>query len=250
MKRVAILQSSYIPWKGYFAIIGLVDEFILYDDVQYTKRNWRNRNIIKSNNGLSWLTIPVRIHGRSRQTIRQVEVVDPSWGNRHLQAFRTNYARARHFPTLAPSIMKLYERAAGEIHLSKINELFLRGICDLLEIKTCITHSSDYNLSGDRTERLISLCQQARSEEYLCGPAAKAYLEEQKFAANGVTVRWMDYSEFPEYTQLHTPPFVHEVTILDLLLNEGIEGARRYMRTALSRCEATIFRSGRPAQQP
>ncbi len=247
MKRVAILQSSYIPWKGYFAIIGLVDEFILYDDAQYTRRAWRNRNLIMSDRGPTWLTIPLLLKGRPSQRIREAEIADRRWASRHWGTIQTLYGRTPHFRDLAPTLERIYELASAERLLTRVNELFLQSICELLEITTKITRSTDYELRGDRTERLIDICQQAGSTEYLCGPRARAYLDDQKFRDKGISVHWMDYSGFPEYTQRYAPPFVHEVTILDLLLNEGIEGARRYMRAAVENCEETVFALSRSA---
>lgn len=248
MKRVAILQSSYIPWKGYFAIIGLVDEFILYDDAQYTKGDWRNRNIIKTDRGTAWLTIPVRFKGRFGQKILEAEIADPRWASRHWRRIQTLYTRTPHFRALAPTLARLYETASTESLLTRVNELFIRVICDLLEIETKITRSSDYKLRGDPNERLIGILQQAGSTCYLCGPRTKVYIDEQKFHDAGISLHWMDYSGFPAYAQLYSPPFVHEVTILDLLLNQGIEGARSYMRTVLSLCETAIFDPDRPAR--
>lgn len=229
MKSVAILQSAYVPWKGYFDIIGSVDEFILYDDASYSKNDWRNRNRIKTRNGLLWLTIPVLATGRFGQAIQEVEIGDPRWAAKHWKSLQTHYARARHFQEQAPFLCELYERAAGERLLSRVNEVFLRAICELLGIRTRITRSSDYELCGDRTERLVHLCRQAGAREYLSGPAARAYLDPQEFVDRGIAVRWMDYTGYPEYGQLFCPPFIHEVSILDLLLNEGATRARRYL---------------------
>lgn len=229
MKRAAILQSSYVPWKGYFDIIGSVDEFILYDDVQYSKNGWRNRNRIKTRDGTAWITIPVLMKGRFGQPIREVEIGDPRWAARHWMSIQSHYARAAWFPELAPVLAGLYRRAAVEPLLSRVNEIFLRAICDLLGIGTRITHSSDYVSRGDRVDRLVELCGQVGAGEYLSGPAARAYLDESRFAEKGIAVRWMDYSGYPEYHQLFSPPFIHEVSILDLLLNEGPQGARRHL---------------------
>lgn len=239
MKRAAILQSSYIPWKGYFDIIRRVDEFILYDDVSYSKNDWRNRNRIKTRTGPLWLTIPVLATGRFGQKIRDVEIGDRRWAAKHWKSIQTHYARARCFGEVAPVLRDLYERAEGEVSLSRVNEMFLEGLCGLLGIGTRITRSEDYELRGDRTERLVWLCEQAGASEYLSGPAAKSYLEEEKFAARGLAVSWMDYGGYPEYGQLFCPPFVHEVSVIDLLLNEGIEGARLHLRSRREAAEGS-----------
>ncbi|HEV7509610.1 MAG TPA: WbqC family protein [Thermoanaerobaculia bacterium] len=229
MKRIAILQSSYIPWKGYFDIIGKVDEFVLYDDVQYTKNDWRNRNRIKTQSGAAWLTIPVLLKGRFGQTIREAEIRDRSWAVRHWKSLQTSYSRAAFFPALGPAIRNLYESTAEERSLSAVNELFLHALCGLLGISTRITRSADYELSGDRTERLIRLCEQAGATTYLTGPSARAYLEVESFAARGIDVHWMSYAGYPEYRQVYGPPFIHEVSILDLLFNVGPTEAGRYL---------------------
>jgi len=232
MKRVAILQSSYIPWKGYFDIIAGVDEFILYDDAQYTKNDWRNRNLIKTSTGTAWLTIPVLFKGKFGQKICEAEIGDPRWAARHWKSLQTFYARADCFAAVAPTIRSLYEHAAAERSLSNVNRLFLCTVCDLLGIATRITRSADYQIFGNRTERLVHLCEQAGATEYLTGPSARVYLEEEKFAARGIAIRWMGYAGYPEYPQLHNPPFIHEVSILDLLFNVGAGKAARYMLSA------------------
>jgi WbqC-like protein family len=228
MKRAAILQSSYIPWKGYFDLIHRVDEFILYDDVSYSKNDWRNRNRIKTRTGPLWLTIPVLATGRFGQRIRDVEIGDPRWAAKHWKSIQGHYARARGYGEAAPLLAEIYERAAAETRLSRVNEIFLYALCDLLGIGTRITLSSEYDLAGDRVGRLIHLCEQVGAGEYLSGPAARAYLDEARFAEHGVAVRYMDYSGYREHEQLWSPPFVHEVSIVDLLLNAGVAGARDY----------------------
>lgn len=232
IKRLAILQSSYIPWKGYFDIIRAVDHFILYDDAQYTKNDWRNRNRIKTAAGPRWLTIPVRTEGRFGQAIKDVEVADTRWAAKHWKSLVTHYAKARFSGELFAPLSDCYTKAAVLPKLGEINELFIRRICGLLGIETSIARSMDYNLNGDRVDRLIGLCQQVGASEYLSGPAAKSYLDETRFNEFGIAVRWMDYAGYPPYPQLHSPPFLHDVTVLDLLLNVGLERAEDYLLAA------------------
>jgi len=229
MKRAAIVQSSYIPWKGYFSLIQLADAFILYDDVQYTHRDWRNRNRIKTEAGGEWLTIPVTVKGRSQQRVRDACTRDGRWARKHWRAIEQNYCKAPYFAQLGPAIRELYARCAEEPRLSRINHCFLQAVCRWLAIETPLIWSMDLELHGGRTERLIGLCRQVGAAEYLTGPAARAYLDEALFVRAGMCVRWMDYAGYPEYRQLHGPPFIHQVSILDLLLNEGPQGAARYM---------------------
>jgi hypothetical protein len=227
-KTIAVVQSNYIPWRGYFDLINSVDEFILYDDVQYTIRDWRNRNIIKTSSGPLWLTIPVQVKGKYLQKIKDTRISDPTWGRKHWASIMHSYSRARYFPMQKELFEELYLQADDEL-LSQINYRFIVAICRLLGIRTTISWSMDYKLIGDKTERLVHLCQQACATVYLSGPAAKAYLNEDSFRSEGIAVSYMDYSGYPEYGQLF-PPFQSQVSIIDLIFNEGSD-ATRYMKS-------------------
>ncbi len=230
MKRVAAIQSSYIPWRGYFDVIGLVDEFILLDEVQYTKRDWRNRNRIKTAQGPIWLTVPVQVKGRYHQRIDEVRIADSSWAERHWQTLRQAYASAPGFDSVADRIAALYEEAAGLERLSDVNRSLLEGLCPMLGIETPLSWSTDYSSTGTKTERLVTICEQARADEYVSGPAARGYLDEDEFTSRGIAVRWMDYEGYPDYIQVH-PPFEPAVSIVDLLFNLGYDAAS-HMRHA------------------
>lgn len=229
MKKVAILQSNYIPWKGYFDIINMVDEFILYDDMQYTKRDWRNRNKIKTSDGLKWLTIPVETKGKFFQSIQDTKIVDHDWIASHWRSIEYSYKKAACFDEYADIIYDVYECCYKEEYLSKINYAFLTKICDILGITTKITWSSDYKLVDGKTERLVGLCEEAGADLYLSGPAAKDYIVDELFEKAGIQLQYMDYSGYKEYTQLYGK-FEHGVSILDLIFNEGKE-APKYMKS-------------------
>jgi len=227
-KKVAIVQSNYIPWKGYFDLIQKVDEFILLDSVQYTRSDWRNRNRFKTREGVVWLTIPVKSTRHFFQSIRETEVSDPTWAERHWVKLKLAYGKAPYFPTYAARLKVLYEKASTFPLLSEVNFLFLTELCKILEISTKITIDSHYQSSGTKTARLVTLCQAAGATEYLSGPAARDYLLPQLFEDVGIQLSWMDYAGYPEYPQLY-PPFDHSVTILDLLFQTGPE-AKRYLQ--------------------
>ena len=228
MKCIVIVQSNYIPWKGYFDLINRADEFILFDDVQYTRRDWRNRNRIKTPDSLMWLTIPVEIKGKYFQKIKDTVISNPGWKRNHWNSIVRNYSNAKYYRTYREFFEDLYLNT-NERFLSKVNYRFLAAICKILGITTKLSWSMDYRLMEGRTERLVDLCKQTGATEYLSGPAAKPYLDESLFAAEGINVTWMDYSGYPTYCQLFCPPFIHEVSIIDLILNEGAEGAKRHM---------------------
>jgi hypothetical protein len=228
-KVVAIIQSNYIPWKGYFDIIKRCDEFMLFDEAQYTRRDWRNRNKIKTPQGLMWLTIPINVKGKYTQRIDEAEVENHTWVSDHLKSIRLNYAKAPCFKAYFPKIEALYAQVQHEKMLSRINYVLLQEICAWLGIQTRITWSSDYDSQEGRLERVLSLCVSAGATEYISGPSAKSYMDDEAFAQQNIRVTYMDYAGYAEYPQVH-PPFEHGVSILDLLLNAG-DDARSYLLT-------------------
>jgi hypothetical protein len=223
------VQSNYIPWKGYFDLINAVDEFILYDDMQFTRRDWRNRNLIKTPRGLEWLTIPVSVKGRYLQKICDTRINDAGWGERHWSTLEHNYAKAPHFARYRERIEPLY-RGNRETALSEVNRRFIDAICAILGIGTRLSWSMDYRpLKEGKTERLVDLCQRAGATRYLSGPAARDYLEPALFGRAGIELGFFDYAGYPEYPQ-RFGKFEHGVSVLDLLFNVGPE-APRFMKT-------------------
>ena len=219
MKKIAISQSNYIPWKGYFDLINSVDEFVLYDDMQFTRRDWRNRNQIKTPTGLQWLTIPVETKGKFHQRINETEASDSNWTKRHLRALELNYSPSAYCAHYWDVVREMYLDCAST-NLSEINHHFLTSLNRLLGITTPLRWSSDYCLTGDRSGRLLNICRQAGATVYVSGPSARGYLEEAIFNQAGIQVAWMDYSDYRPYRQLHGD-FRHDVSIIDLLFNEG-----------------------------
>lgn len=224
MKKIAILQSNYVPWKGYFDLIAAVDEFIVYDDVQFTKNDWRNRNIIKTPQGLQWLTVPVG--QKINRRIRDVSLNCKDWQQKHWRTLEGNYKRAKHFQEVSTLVKPLYE--INYQTLTDLNVTFIRAICHYLGIQTKISFSWDYRLSEGKTDRLVDLCLQAGGSLYVSGPAAKSYLCEDLFLAKGISLTWFDYEGYTIYPQLWGD-FTHNVSILDLLFNCGKE-SYRYLR--------------------
>lgn len=224
MKKVAILQSNYIPWKGYFDLIKSVDVFVIYDEVQYTKNDWRNRNQIKTPNGPAWITIPCRQVSLT-QKIFETKVTLPNWNIKHWNTIKGNYSRAACFKEYEQVIYETYMACQSE-YLSEINLAFIKTINTALGIETEIIDSRNLNLEGDKNERLIEAVTKLNGNYYLSGPAAKNYLDEKAFNDKGIEVGWMDYTNYREYNQLY-PPFAHGVSVLDLIFNCG-ESASSY----------------------
>lgn len=225
--RVGIIQSAYIPWKGYFDFIASVDAFVLLDDVQFVRRDWRNRNKIKTKQGLQWLTVPVESKGNYFASIEEIRVASDSWIDDHLSTLRHAYGRARYFKDVYPWLCELYESARATPFLSQVNERLLCGIAMYLNISTPIRRSSDFAPPPGKNERLISICSQLNATQYISGPAASGYIDHEAWAAAGITVDFKSYDGYREYDQLH-PPFEHTVSIVDVLFNCG-ESARDYI---------------------
>jgi hypothetical protein len=225
--RICIIQSCYIPWKGFFDLIGRCDEYVIFDSAQYVKRHWHNRNRIKTANDVEWLTIPVVTKGRFEQPIDEVEIEKP-WADRHWRTLELAYKRAPFFEQVAPTVRAWYERADKQTRLTNVNAIFLHGIVGLLGLKTRIVRDAAYPAHGAKTERLLGIARAAGADCYLSGPSARDYLDESMFKSAGVTPEWMSYEGYPEYPQLHGG-FEHAVTALDLLFNTGLE-APRYLK--------------------
>jgi hypothetical protein len=217
--RVAIIQSCYIPWKGFFDLIGRCDEYVVLDGVQFAKRHWHNRNRIKGPDGTRWLTIPVTTKGRFIQPIDAVEIVEP-WAERHWRSLAAVYGHAAHFATAGPRVRRWYEMVADERSLTAVNLFFLRAILAELGLAVRVTRDRDYRPTGTKTQRLLDICRAAGATHYLSGPSARGYFDEDLFARAGIAVEWMSYGPYPVYPQ-GSGAFVHEVSILDLLFHLG-----------------------------
>ena len=225
-KKVAILQSNYIPWKGYFDLIAKADVFVIYDEVQYTKNDWRNRNVIQTANGLQWITIPVRQESLN-QKIYESKIFVNNWAKKHVSTLQGNYSKALHFKACKDEIFNLYENQSNFI--SEVNIKFIKGICKFLNIKTEIIDSRDLNLTGDRNMKLVDACKKLKATTYISGPSGKSYLDIDLFTKEGIKLDWMDYSGYQEYKQVFEP-FHHGVTVLDLIFNLGVD-ANAYIRS-------------------
>jgi hypothetical protein len=217
---VAILQSNYIPWKGYFDIIHDVDLFVFYDDVQYTKHDWRNRNLIKTAQGPKWLTVPVGT--RLDRLVCEVEIHDRAWAQSHWRLIQQHYGTAQYFNLYRPFFEDLYLGRSWQ-SLSALNQYVITYVArEILGITTRFADSREYASTGNRLERLLDLIRKTGAGTYLSGPSAKDYIDPKRFDDLGIALVWKDYTGYPDYPQFY-PPFTHQVTILDLLFHIGPE---------------------------
>jgi hypothetical protein len=220
--KCVILQPSYIPWRGFFHQIWKADLFVFYDDVQYDKHGWRNRNQIKTAQGKQWLTIPVLSAKvvSERIPINQVRINwDRNWSASHFASLRQSYAKAPYFDRYAPLMEEFYSRKP--VFLADFTIDTTIALARELGIHaTRFVRSSELaGISGTKTDRLVSILRHLGATHYISGPSAKDYLEEQKLADAGITLEYMTYG-YPPYPQLY-PPYDPGVSILDLLFMTG-----------------------------
>jgi hypothetical protein len=227
--KLAIIQPSYVPWRGYFHQIQKADVFMFYDDVQYDKHGWRNRNRVKTANGTIWLTIPVAAAGNvvERTPIKEIRIVwRTPWSRKHWATLQQSYRRAPHFERYAPLLESFYARR--DEHLAEFTIDLTVALARELGIRqTRFVRSSELrDIEGSGTDRLLALLRAVDADHFISGPTARAYIDEAKVATAGVTLEYMAY-DYPEYEQLH-PPYDPRVSILDLLFMKGPE-AREYV---------------------
>ena len=219
--KVGIIQSNFLPWRGYFDFIREVDVFIVHDDLQYTKGDWRNRNKIKTPRGAEWITVPVNYEHTS-QSIDETRIdTKTPWAQKMLNRIHESYRTAPFFQPYFSELTSLLEEPANTI--SELNLRLLYWVCQHLKIDTSIVHSREYHPKGTKTERLIGILQKAGASTYLSGPAAQSYLVPALFEEAGIRLEYKTY-DYPEYQQLY-PPYQPNVTILDLLFMTGAEAS-------------------------
>ncbi len=217
--KISISQSNFLPWKGYFDLIGLSDIFIIYDDMQYTHSDWRNRNIIKTSNGPVWLTIPIVKKGRIKNSISETKIANKDWIKKHLKTIEYSYKKSKFYESNFDFIQEMYSEFNTE-YLSELNTLSLKKICKFLKIKTSIYKSSEFIIKGDRNEKLINICKQVGATTYLSSPKARNYLNSKLFKDNGIEIEYISYRSYNQYEQLWGD-FVHKVSIIDMIFNCG-----------------------------
>ena len=217
--KVGIIQSNFLPWRGYFDFIRETHLFIVHDDLQYTKGDWRNRNRIKTPRGMEWITVPVR-YRHTHQLIEETPVdYSTPWAQKMLNRIRESYRRAPHFEPYFSELNAMLTQPAASI--SDLNLRLVKWACLKLDIDTPIRMSHEFSPQGAKTERLIGILRQVNATTYLSGPAAQAYLMPQVFEQAGIRLEYKQY-DYPEYEQLY-PPFDSSVSVIDLLFMKGEE---------------------------
>jgi hypothetical protein len=217
--RIGILQPGYLPWLGFFEQIYRSDVFVIYDDVQYDKHGWRNRNRIKASNGIQWLTVPVIVSNENDSLIKDVRIDNKkNWRRKHLLSIKQNYSAARFFKEYLPLFEEAYSKEWE--YLVDIDVYFISKICEILGMADKkIVRSSDLNITGGRIERLINICKLFNADTFYEGASGRNYINEADFAVHGIKVEFQDYRH-PVYKQLYGE-FVPYLSIIDLIFNHG-----------------------------
>lgn len=216
---LAVLQPGYLPWLGFFDLLDRADIFVIYDDVDFDKNGWRNRNRIKTGQGVSWLSVPVLTSGRSGQLVNET-VIDKNqlWQRKHIRSIREAYAKAPYFKEHIEPLEELLGRPWER--LVELDMALITLMASWLGLSgKRVVASSGLGIPRGRNERLLAMCERFGTDIYLSGNLAQSYLDVDAFAQQGVAVEWQDYVH-PAYNQLHGP-FEPHLSTLDLIFNEG-----------------------------
>ncbi|NWG07803.1 MAG: WbqC family protein [Chloroflexi bacterium] len=230
--NVVILQPSYIPWRGYFDQIRRADLFVFYDDIQYDKHGWRNRNQIKTHQGKKWITIPVHSKGNTQGVpIKDVRIDwSKPWAKTHLKSITMSYSKAPYFERYLPLLESFFQRR-DEFLADFTIETSIILARELGFTSTRFMRSSELSgIEGQKTDRVINVLKRVGATYYICGPSASSYMEPEKFAAAGIPFEYMQYN-YPEYPQLY-PPYDPYVTIFDTLFMVGPRIGEYFSQTA------------------
>ena len=215
--KAAIIQSNYLPWKGYFDIIHDVDVFVFLENVQYTHRDWRNRNKIKTPGGVKWISVPVL--GGINQLIYEAKIdYSQDWREKHKQTIHHSYASASYYDTYQSEILEIFSKKFNS--LSELNIFSIKKISKILGIETKFFNSKDMHTDGTKDDKLINICQTIGADSYVSGPAARHYIENDKFSSAKIELCYKDYSGYPDYQQLWGN-FESMVSIIDVIFNCG-----------------------------
>ncbi len=218
MTTLVVLQPGYLPWLGFFDQIKKSDIFIFYDDVQFDKHGWRNRNRIKSANGFFWLSVPVLTKDKPTQLILETHINNKiNWNTKHIRAIQQSYSKSPYFNKYFPELESILSQ--NWINIAGLDIELTNMFCRWLDFDKKFYRSSDLNITGCRSERLLNFCRHFNADKYYSGSAARSYLDVEIFENNNIQVEWQDY-QHPVYNQLYGN-FIPYLSVIDLIFNEG-----------------------------
>jgi hypothetical protein len=196
--------------------------------VQFTRRDWRTRNRIRTPQGTEWLNVPVLKSDSHHELIDDVTISNDSFLDKHLETIRRNYSRAKHFNPNWEELHSLLSDSYND-NLSTFNQNVIESISDKFKLECHFMNARQFENSTDSTERLLNICLALKATKYQTGSKAKSYLDVEKFNSNGIEVIWSDY-DFKSYDQLWDLDFDPNVSVVDLILNVGFDND--YLRSS------------------
>ena len=215
---VAGHQPQYMPYLGFFNKISKADVFVFVDNIQFTRKTWQQRTLIKSDNKPIYLTIPVKKHGKFDQLINEVEIIDDGWRKKHWKSICLSYSKTPYFNLYKGALEEFYNKEW--FLLNDFCSALLRYLIDSIGIKfKKIYRSSELNITGEKTDLLIDICQKTGCDTYLSGIGSKNYVEEGKFKEVGLTHIINDYKPI-QYAQ-YGRPFIDGMAIIDVMFMYG-----------------------------
>lgn len=224
-KKIAISQSNYIPWIGYFDLINYVDVFVFFDEVQFTRRDWRNRNRVMCDDKIKWLSIPLKNKGNYFKSIYEMEIKNQDWKEDHLNKIRSYYQNSKDFKKNFQIIEEIYYKIQSE-KLSEINQTIIKEVCKKLGIETKFYNSNEFcnlNNETDPSFRLLNICKENKVDLYVSGPVAKNYLNERLFEKSNIKVEWFKYNETDQNNKIELS---ENLSIIHSLINYGLDKSK------------------------
>lgn len=227
--RLVIMQPSYLPWMGYFDLLLQSDYFLVYDNVQFDKDGWRNRNKIKTPNGPQWMTVPVLTKGQNKPTNKDIKINNLEfWSKKQLKSIEMNYKKAPHFNAVFPMIESVLSQEWN--FLIDLNMTFIRKFCEYLKIHPKIGFSSELKLElpEGKNEKLIAICKHLKADKFYEPAGGQGYIDPEKFRSEGIELTFQNFNP-PEYPQLYGP-FISHLSVIDLFFNCG-EGSLKAIKS-------------------
>jgi hypothetical protein len=211
-------QPVYLPWLGLFQKIARANLFCYFDIVQYQKKDYNNRNKIKTSNGELWLSVPVESKGHLDKNVSDILIIQDKWVTKHLKSIELNYKKAPFFHDYFPELQSILINESKS-SLGLLNLKLLEYFMECLGINVPIVKASEYSFNGIGSELVLDMCIQLGADNYIFGEQGKNYADVDSFKEKNVEVEFQNYIH-PVYRQVGRE-FLPYMSIVDLLFNEG-----------------------------
>lgn len=217
MKVLTSHQNQYYGYLGLYDKIMSADQFCIFDDVQFTPKDFISRNRIRTPEGWTWLTVPTKNKGHREKTIKDIEIADQNWQRKHLKTIQQHYRNAKYYHKYSDWLEETYSREWT--HIAELDTHTLLFALERLGIDIPIVKASDYQFKGTKSELVLDMCKQLGADKYIFGPMGKDYADVEAFNRAGIEVEFQSFTH-PEYNQCFNQGFVENLAVLDFLMNE------------------------------